>query len=304
MKYRVFAFRIVKYRSQFVLASVLALSFAACSATVPRENSSALRTVTDDLGREVKVPERIERAISLAPSLTETIFAAGAGDRLVGVTSYCNYPAATASIEKVGDTLTPNIERIIALKPQLVFVSTSSQLESFTSVLKDQNIQVYVSNPSNFEDMVRGIRTLGTLFGTAAIADAKANEIENRARSLDESLKNTQRPKVFVQISNDPLFTIGRDSFLTQVIYRAGGDSVTKDVASAYPKLSKETALAMNPDVIILSDSDDNKEPNTVFRNSAAVKNGRVYRINADIISRPGPRLVDAIEQIAKDLHP
>ena len=110
-------------------------------------------------------------------------------------------------------------------------------------------------------------------------------------------------PKVFVQISNEPLFTIGKESFLTEVVEKAGGRSVTKDIAGGYPKLSKETASAMNPDAIILSDSEDNREPNAVFKNSPAVKNGRVYRINADIISRPGPRLVDALEQIAGFLH-
>ena len=91
---------------------------------------------------------------------------------------------------------------------------------------------------------------------------------------------------------------------MTEVLDHAGGSSATKDVPTAYPKLSKETAMAMNPDVIILSESEDNREANAVFKNSTAVKNGRVYRVNADILSRPGPRLVDAIEQIARDLHP
>ena len=109
---------------------------------------------------------------------------------------------------------------------------------------------------------------------------------------------------VFVQISKEPLFTIGRGSFLNDLISEAGGRSVTETVATSYPKLSKETALALNPEVIILSASDDNREPNEVFRNSPAVKNGRVYRIDADLMSRPGPRLVDALEQIAKLLHP
>ena len=107
---------------------------------------------------------------------------------------------------------------------------------------------------------------------------------------------------MFLQISKEPLFTIGKDSFLTDLIDRAGGISVTANVATAYPKLSKETALALNPDVIILSESEDNREPNDVFKNSPAVKNGQVFKINADIISRPSPRIVDALEQIARDL--
>ena len=124
---------------------------------------------------------------------------------------------------------------------------------------------------------------------------------------MDERVRRGRRaydsrfgqPRVFVQISNEPLFTIGKDSFLTEVVQIAGGVSVTKDVPSGYPKLSKETASSMNPDVLILSDSEDNKEPNAVFANSKATKNGRVLRIDPDIISRPGPRLADALEQIS-----
>ena len=127
--------------------------------------------------------------------------------------------------------------------------------------------------------------------------------MEKRVALIDERIKAGERPKVFVQISREPLFTIGKDSFLTEIVERAGGETVTKEVPSAFPKLSKETALAMDPEVILLSDSEDNREPNEVFRNSKAVRNGRVYRINADIISRPGPRLVDTLEQIAEFLQ-
>ena len=105
-------------------------------------------------------------------------------------------------------------------------------------------------------------------------------------------------------MSREPLFTVGRSSFLSQVIRDAGGILATENVETAFPKLSKETASALNPEVLILSDSEDNKEPNDAFKNAPAVKNGRVYRVNADLISRPGPRLIDALEQIAMDLHP
>jgi len=258
---------------------------------------------TDDLGRQVLIRKPVERAISLAPSLTEAIFAVGADDKLVGVTTYCNFPEAAKGIEKIGDTQTPNIERIVALKPDVVFVSTASQIEAFMATLEQQNIAVFVLNPKNFEGVLRNLHTLGSIFGTEKKADELAADMERRAASVDEKVKDLAKPNVFVQISKEPLFTIGNESFLTEIVHRAGGISVTKDVATAYPKLSKETALAMNPDVIILSDSDDNREPNDVFKNSPAVKNGRIYRINADIISRPGPRLVDALEEIVKDLH-
>jgi iron complex transport system substrate-binding protein len=263
----------------------------------------SVRVLEDDLGRAVNLPAKVERAISLAPSLTEMVFAAGAGDRLAGVTTYCNYPAEAVAVEKVGDTQTPNIEKIIMLRPHVVLISTASQLEAFMQTLADQNIAVYVLDVRGIDDVPRGLRTLGTIFGTDDIAGKSATEFERRVKTVSDAATSANRPNVFLQISKEPLFTIGKDSFLTELIQRAGGVSVTKDVASGYPKLSKETALAMNPDVIILSDSEDNREPNEVFKNSSAVKNGRVYKINADIISRPGPRLADALEEIARQLH-
>ena len=287
------------------LALILfALVGATCSESKFQETPAHnLLVVKDGLGREVRLPQRIVSAVSLAPSATEMLFAAGAGARVVGVTTYCNFPEAAKSIEKVGDTQTPNIERIIALKPDVVFVSTASQLETFMQTLEQQNIAVYVTDPKGIDGVTENLRVLGRLFGTEEQTDRLADELQNRAIHVYENVNGQPRPKVFMQISKEPLFTIGSDAFLTDVIARAGGESVTKDVPSGFPKLSKETASAMNPDVIILSDSEDNREPNDVFRGSPAVVNGRVYKINADIISRPGPRLVDALEQIADFLH-
>ena len=297
--------RILGRQSWFLIASLLiCLSMAqACAVGDARSEPANKRTVKDDLGREVRLPERIARAVSLAPSVTEMIFAAGAGDRLAGVTTYCDHPEAAKAIEKIGDTQTPNIERIIALKPDVVFVSTASQLEAFMRTLEQQNIAVYVTDPKGIDGVAENLRTLGRLFGTNQPSDDLASELQRRAAAVDESVKGKPRPRVFVQISNEPLFTIGKDAFVTELVERAGGQSVTRDVPTAFPKLSKEAASAMSPDVIILSDSEDNREPNEVFRNSPAVRNGKVYRIDADIISRPGPRLVDALEQIAGYLH-
>jgi iron complex transport system substrate-binding protein len=300
----------MKSLTWFITLLAIAVALSCRTAEVPRAEVTT-REVRDDLGRTVRVPEKIDRVISLAPSLTEMIFAAGAGDKLVGVTTYCNYPPEAAAIEKIGDTQTPNIERIIALKPQVVFVSTASQLEAFMQTLNEQAIAVYVTNPKSLDEILGNIRQLGEILGTSKQADDAATALTMRADSVLKKAKydgdpsaaaNRDRPRVFVQISNDPLFTIGTDSFLTKLVEQAGGVSVTKDVPSGYPKLSKETAAALDPDIIFLSDSEDNREPNAAFKNSKAVRNGHVYRINADIISRPGPRLVDALEEIASKL--
>lgn len=288
-----------------ILIFVLALVLTNCkSETTQTETIKPTHEINDDLGKTVKVPQKIERAISLAPNLTENIFAVGAGDKLVGVTTFCNYPPEAEKIQKVSDTQTPNVETIIALKPDVVFVSTASQLENFAKILEEKNIAVFVTNPNNLEDVFKNLKTFGELFRTQEKAEKLISDLKQRVAATEEKVKGKPPVKVFVQIDKDSLYTIGKESFITDLITRAGGESVTKTVALAYPKISKEAALALNPDTIILSESPNNLEPNEVFKNSNAVKNGRVFKINADIISRPSPRLVDALEQIAKDLHP
>lgn len=325
-----FVKRVKQIKPWVIAIALLCIAFAGCSARVsentvrsPDDLSFESKTVpvqilTDDLDRRIRVPTRIHRAVSLAPSVTESVFAVGAGDRLVGVTTFCNYPEEAKSIQKVGDTLNPNIETIVALKPDIVFVSSASQLESFMNTLEKNGITVYVMNPDSFTGILHNLEQLGIMFGTIEQTKKLTDDLFQREllvrRKLgphpaaDESQadydKRVGPVKVFVQISKEPLFTIGKDAFLNDLLLSAGGRSVTENVPSAFPKLSKETALALQPDAIILSDSADNQEPNEAFKNSPAEKKGRIYKINADIISRPGPRLIDALEQIAKFLHP
>jgi len=303
-----------------LLIATLFVGLVGCRSTAPSAQNSEpakaveTRQVTDDLGRTITVPVKVSRIVSLAPSATEMVFAVGAGDRLVGVTTFCNYPEQAKEIAKVGDTMTPNMESIIALKPDLVLVSTASQIETFTKTLEQNGIAVYVSNPTELSHIFKSIRTFGDIFQTGDTANQAADELELRLSGIRAALKGLPesidmhfddgRVRSFVQISREPLFTIGKESFLTSLLASAGAISSTQDIPSAYPKISKEIAMTFRPEAIILSDSPDNQEPNEVFKNSPAVKNGRILKLNADILSRPGPRLIDAMEQIAKFLHP
>lgn len=266
--------------------------------------ASERRTIMDDLGRTIELKGEIRRVVSLAPNVTELIFAAGAGDRLVGVTSFCNFPEEAKSIAKIGDTMNPNMESIVALKPDIVFVSTASQVEAFTKTLEQNGILFYVTNPTSLDGVLYNIRQIADILGTTGKAEPVIASLRERIGKVWAKTGPAEKVRVFVQISREPLFTIGRDSFLNEPLVKAGAVSVTADVETAFPRLSKEAALALRPEVIILSDSEDNREPNEVFRDSPAVKNSRVYRINADLLSRPGPRLVDALEQLAAMLHP
>lgn len=250
-----------------------------------------------------------ERVITLAPNLTEIVYAVGAGSKLVGNTTYCDYPSEARQVTKVGDTLHPNIERIIALKPQVILVSTASQLEAFTKQLDEQNIAVYITDPRDLEGVFKSIEEIGGLLDEGMRAEALVSSLRARARVVEERAGREERVTVFYQLSAEPLYTAGRDSFITDLITRAGGVSVTKDVPGAWPRYSDEAALAARPEVVVMATGDSmgaqaNADVAQPLRNSPAVLNKRVYKINGDYLSRPGPRLVDGLEQMARAFHP
>lgn len=271
---------------------------AACSDKEPVAGES--RTVTDELGRSVQVARAPRRIVSLAPSVTETLFALGLGDRVVGVTSFCDYPAEAAQKEKVGDTQRPNLEKLIAAKPDLVIVSTASQLEQFVQRLDDLRIPVYVSNPRNIQGVLNSITEIGKLAGVEDRARELAESLEARIARVDERVAGRARPKVLFIIGTSPLFTVGGTSFVNDLIERAGGVSITADEKSEFPQFSLETAIARRPEVIFLQSGDD-KLPNQ-FRQTPAAQTGRVFTLDSNLLLRPGPRIVEGLEQVAEKL--
>jgi iron complex transport system substrate-binding protein len=300
------------------LALILALIFStllvlsSCSSKSNSGNKTptelATREITDDAGNRLRVPQKIERVVSLAPNLTEIVFAVGGGSRLVGNTTFCNYPPEAQAVAKVGDTMQPNLETVIALRPQLVLVSTASQLEAFTRRMEEQNIPVYVTDPHDLEGVFHTIQMLGELLGENERAAVVVRDLRARSDAVSAAVRSRQSVTVFYQTSAKPLYTAGRDSFITDIVRRAGGRSVTADVAGAWPKFSDESALASQPEAIIIPSYDSmNKEDTKVadsLAKSPAAKNGRVYGINGDYLSRPGPRLVNGLEEMARKLHP
>lgn len=293
------------------LSLLCGFALIACSVQKPISTTDPLdaRQVTDEAGRSVRVPAKIERFISLAPNLTEIAYAVGAGDRLVGNTTFCDYPEGAKKVQKVGDTLQPSIERILALRPQLVLVSTASQLETFTKQLDEHRIAVYVTDPRDLEGVFRSILSVGDLLNESAAASESVKQLRARSETVERAVAGLAPVSVFFQLSGQPLYTAGRSSFVTNLIERAGGRSVTSDVQEAWPRLSDEWALASRPEAVIMLSGDAmgsaaNTKVAAALRNSPAVQNGRVYLIDGDLLTRPGPRLVDGLEQIAYALHP
>ncbi|HEV7859496.1 MAG TPA: cobalamin-binding protein [Pyrinomonadaceae bacterium] len=279
------------------------------SAASPGNNAAAeMREVSDEAGRRVRVPAHLTRVITLAPNLTEIVYAVGAGPILVGNTTYCDYPPEAKAVAKVGDTLHPNIEQIIALKPQLILVSTASQLEGFTRQLDERAIAVYVTDPHDLEGVFRSISALGALLDQPERADKLVGDLRARASRVEEAVRTASPVRVFYQVSREPLYTAGRDSFITDLLRRAGGVSVTADVEGAWPRYSEESALAARPEAIIMPTGtgmdEGNREVAEALKKSPAALEKRVYGINADYLSRPGPRLVDGLEELAHALHP
>ncbi len=303
-------FQLIRTSCALFLLVVL-LTILACSgrSSLPNsEGTSETRQVVDEAGRRVTLPLKIERIVSLAPNLTEIVYAVGAGDQLVGDTEYCDYPAEAKSVAKIGDTMHPSVERIIALKPQVVLVSTASQLEAFTKQLDQQKIAVYITNPSSLDEVFHSITVLGELFGHSEQAAIIAANLRKRADAVKPRISGIKPVSVFYQVAGEPLYTIGRDAYLTDLVKRAGGVSVTTDVPGAFPRFSDEAALAARPDAIILPTGGAmgtaNSSVAAPLLNSPAVRNNRVYKINDDHLSRPGPRLVDGLEEMARALHP
>src|SRR5438128_4923235 len=179
--------------SMIVLFAVIAVGSCSPSHNQNSVHSTGpLREITDEAGRRVHLPLLIDRIVSLAPNLTDLVYAVGAGERLVGDTTYCDYPPEAKNVAKVGDTMQPSIERIVALKPQIVLVSTASQLEAFTKQLDEQNIAVYVTNPQSLDDVFRSIQTLGDLFGHHDWTATMVAELRQRAAAVEAAVKQVK----------------------------------------------------------------------------------------------------------------
>jgi len=298
---------------KFLFALATLLLFAGCAGA--RTNSAKSvetgdhRKFTDGIGRAVSIPPNPRRIISLAPNVTEILFALGLGDRVAGVTSYCDFPEAAKEKEKIGDTLNPNLEKIISLKPDLVVVSTSSQLENLTLRLDQLAIPVYVTNPRTAPDVVASIRNLGEVTGTSERAAEVARGMESRISAVEQRVKNLPRPSVFYVLQTGPLITAGRNTFINDLINIAGGKSISGDETADYPQFSRETVIARAPEIIVapaihgselVKESDLRRD----FATTPAIRSNRIVRVTPDLVDRPGPRIVEGLEQLAEGLHP
>lgn len=304
-----------------VVILTIALFAAACQpATAPAPTAAPTATtpaafpvtVTDDAGRSVTIKAEPQRIISLAPSNTEILFALGLGKRVVGVDDFSNYPPETQSIEKVAG-MEPNKEKIVSLTPDLVVAvgGSAAQLDKATA-LEKLGLTVIVLNPADIEGVIKNVELVGQATGQTAAAKTLADSLRARVKAVADKTASAPKPKVFFELdATDPTkpYAPGPGSFIDGMIALAGGTNIAASAKLQWAQLSAEEIVAQNPDVIVLSDADFGISPDSVKARPgwdviAAVKNGAVYPISADIVSRPGPRVVDGLEQLAKLVHP
>lgn len=289
----------------FAVIALVALAYTAWAYTACVSKTAApagTRPFIDEIGRTILVKPEPQRIVSLAPSITETLFALGLADRIVGVTSYCDYPPEAAAKEKVGDTQRPSIERIIALKTDLVIASTASQLQQFVHYLEEVGTPVYVSDPRGVDGVLESITKIGELTGTTTRAHELTSELHGRLEKVQSRLSGAERPRVLCILASNPLITIGAKSFITDLINRAGGRSISEDLLGDYPQYSLETAVAKRPELIFLETGEADLPAR--LKETPAGRSGRVFHIDENLLMRPGPRIVDGLEEMARKLHP
>jgi iron complex transport system substrate-binding protein len=270
--------------------------------------------VVDDLGDTLRVSVPPQRIVSLAPSNTELLFAMGLGHRLVGVTDVCNYPAAADSIDKVAGYSSLNAERIVAVAPDLVLAARGNDLEGLQT-LRELDIPVFALAISSVEELFGAIERLGRLCGSVPEAAALETRFRRRVEAVNaRAVAASGRPGVIWCYWGDPVYTAGRGTMIDHLIQRAGGRNVARAAPGSWPQVSVESVLSWSPEVIITSYLPDGPESladelarlRTMagWKSLPAVISERVYYLDADIMSRPGPRSIDALEMLVSLLHP
>jgi iron complex transport system substrate-binding protein len=265
---------------------------------------------TDEAGRRVEIIGRPSRIVSLAPSITECLFALGADEEVVGVTRFSNYPPRVASRPKVGTYVNVNAERVIGLRPDLVIAIRDGNPRAVVERLAAVGIPVYVVDPRNLEDLFEMVKDLGALLQRQDEAAKLLAELSERLRWIRARVAGRGRPRVLLQVGIDPLVSVSRGTLQDHLIDLAGGHNIATAAPVLYPALSIESVLEARPEVILVSsmvgETDATLELQKWRRWKAlpAVGNDRLFVINGDLIDRPSPRVLAGLEEMARLIHP
>ncbi len=281
--------------------------FLALTATVALLPAARAELVfKDDSGREIRLKAPAKRIITLAPHATELLYAAGAGDRLIGTVDYSDFPPAAKKIPRVGSYDRFDLEAISALKPDLIIAWETGNPAAQVDKLKALGLTVYVTQPNRMEDVAGQLEQLGRLAGTEATANAAAAQFRQRLDSLRRSNASKPKIRVFYQIWVTPLMTVGGPQIITSAIELCGGENVFGHLAQMAPVVSVEAVLAADPEAIVATGMGDAR-PEWLndwnkWTRMTAVKRGNLFHIHPDLMQRHTPRILDGAEKLCADL--
>ncbi|ASP40885.1 cobalamin-binding protein [Bacterioplanes sanyensis] len=241
------------------------------------------------------------------PHGSELLFAIGAGDRLVGAVEFSDYPEAALKIPRVGGYSGLNIERILALQPDVILAWPEGNGSRTLQRLRELGLRVFVSDPNSYEDIARNLEVLGTMVGAEEAGRREADDFRQQVSELQQRYLNSAQVRVFYQIWHDPLMTQGGDTFISQAIALCGGRNIFADLAIRAPQVSIEAVLARNPEVIVASGAGD-KRPQWLndwqrYPSLTAVRSESTYHIPSDLFHRPTPRFLQGTRQLCQQLH-
>lgn len=273
-------------------------------------NGYAAKTVTDPVGRTVTIPDNPVRIVSLAPNVTETIYELDQQHRLVGATQFSNFPKDATRLPRVGSYVRLDLERIMALKPDLCIAIKNGNPIAIINRLEELGIPVFAIDPRTISSVMESVKAIGTILNAGKEADAVLSKMQGRLDHIKQKISGIRtRPRVFMQISTSPLFSVGPNTLADEMIALGGGQNVVRGTVS-YPMFSKEQVLDLAPEVFIITTMDPDKPVKEFvaeweeWPEMPAVRNHRIYPINSDLTSRPTPRMILGLECIAAAIHP
>jgi iron complex transport system substrate-binding protein len=268
------------------------------------------KTFTDDIGRRVYLANPARRVVSLAPSATEILFAVGLDSEIVGVTTFCDYPPAAKAKPKIGSSI-QNLEAIIGLKPDLVLAVKSEIVRpDILAKLEQLKIPIFILAPQTIEDILGHISTVGRLVGHDRDARVVVQGLRERLSVLRSRMGAVKPVRVFYVVNTDPLISVGSGSFIHQMLELAGGENIVGHTSIPYPKVSLEEVLRRDPEVLLFPVGASEGIPEAEqqrwrkWTTLSAVVHNRLHQVKAELVNRPGPRVVEGVEAVARALHP
>jgi iron complex transport system substrate-binding protein len=299
-----------QWTTPVLLALIILLSGLGCTPNNPQKDfadPAGKASYTDGIGRKVHIVPHPVRIISLAPDVTETLYLLGAQDRLIGNTTWCNWPEAAKQKPKIGDLLNPNYEMILAAKPDLVIASTAGNQEGAVLKLAKLGLPVYVSAPRSVERIFRSVEELGRVTDCPAQGARLVAQMKQRLDNVQQRLSGLPPVRAFFITWFDPLLAPGQNTFENEAIQLAGVYSITADIPQFYPRYSLEQVLVRDPDVILTVERMGDPLPNLKkmagWKDLRAVKEDKVYHLT-EFLQHPSPLFLDGVEELARKLHP